>query len=413
LSFPGVGGWFAGVDAVSQDGSWLAGVQTTETGEVILHGNTVVWRRGTNDLIPLELSPGQYSPTVSSVSNEGDVIFTAYVAGETASFVRDRTGVVLGLPSLYPPQASTGPGTSPVFVSASSADGQTIVGGSGGGGAAGAIPLRATLWKNGIAQELPAGGYSVSWAGAVSADGRIVGGSVGDGTTVRAAVWVDGILQQSLADDPHGSQVLQVVNGVGGDPAAWAALGYDWIARSDGVVRRFDSGLFEQYGLSLSGSQRGVKLLVNDDALYLVTMESPIRTTVGTHTTTSGELAAHVLVLPTDYTYSPSEAFDVSGDERVTPLDALIVINALNEHPNTALFDLPGVRQAVPKIDTNGDGELSPIDALLIINYLNGSSPAGADNAASAEGEAASSNPAFPADDYFNLLGSDSPRRKR
>src|SRR5436189_6350188 len=58
LSFPGVGGWFAGVDAISQDGSWLAGVQTTETGDVILNGKTVVWQRGTNDLIPLELSPG-------------------------------------------------------------------------------------------------------------------------------------------------------------------------------------------------------------------------------------------------------------------------------------------------------------------------------------------------------------------
>jgi hypothetical protein len=418
LSFPGVGGWLAGFDAISPDGSWLAGVETEDTGDFILNGKNVVWRRGTNDLIPLELPPGTYGPVVRGVSNEGDVIYWAGVAGETASFVRDRNGVVHALPSLYPKEASNGPGTSPVLVMAISADGQTIVGGSGGGGFAEALPPRATIWKNGIAQELPSGGYSQSYATTVSDDGRIVGGSVSDGAISRAAVWVDGILQQSLVDDPRSNGALQVIHGVGGDPAAWAALGFNWIALSDGVLRPFDSGLFESYGLSLTGSQRGVELLANDDALYLVTMESPVSTAVGTTTTTTGQLATHVLILPTDFTYSPSEAFDISGDHHVSPLDALLVINALNEHPNTALFDLPAVRQAIPKIDTNGDGELSAIDALRIINYLNDSSPAGADNMsanniASAEGEAPPSNSAFPTDDYFNLLGSDSPRRKR
>ena len=76
LSFPGVGGWLAGFDAISPDGSWLAGVETSETGDFILNGKNVVWRRGTNDLIPLELPSGQYGgPIVRGVSNEGDVIF--------------------------------------------------------------------------------------------------------------------------------------------------------------------------------------------------------------------------------------------------------------------------------------------------------------------------------------------------
>src|SRR4029079_5206227 len=142
-----------------------------------LKGKTVVWRPETNDLIPVEPAPESAGgPTVRGVSNEGDVIFTAYVRGETASFVRDRAGVLLALSSLYPPDASTGPGSSPVFVNAISADGQPIVGTSGGGGSAGALPRRATIWKNGIAQELPTGGYSESQARAVSDDGRIVGG---------------------------------------------------------------------------------------------------------------------------------------------------------------------------------------------------------------------------------------------
>ena len=405
LDFPAAG-WFRSVDAVSQDGSWLAGVQTSETGDVILNGKTVVWRRGTNDLIPLELSPGQYGPIVRGLSNEGDVLFTAYVGSETASFVRDRTGVLLALPSLYPPEASTGPGTSPVFVNAISADGRTIVGISGGGGIPGALPPRATIWKNGIAQELPAGGYSQSFAGAVSDDGRIVGGSVGDGTTARAAVWVDGVLQQSLADDPHGTLVLQVVNGVGGDPAAWAALGYDWIARSDGVVRSLDSGFFEPYGLSLTGSNRPVKLLANEDALYLVTLETPSGFAAGFNFYSSGKLAAHVLVLPTDYTYSQIDALDLSGDHRVSLVDALLVINALNEHPNASLIDLPGLRQALPKIDTNGDGELSLVDALRIINYLNEPATASPNGTAtSGEGEGISDSFTAAADEYFLTLG--------
>src|SRR4051812_35888284 len=123
------------------------------------------------------------------------------------------------LPSLYPKEGSNGPATSPVFASAISGDGQTIVGSSGGGGFPDALPPRATMWKNGIAQELPVGGYSMSYAGTVSDDGRIIGGTVSDGTTAKAAVWVDGVLQQSLVDDPHGSDVLQVINGIGGDPA--------------------------------------------------------------------------------------------------------------------------------------------------------------------------------------------------
>ena len=62
LSFPGVGGWFAGFDASSQNGSWLAGVESEDTGDFILNGKVVIWHRETNDLIPLGISPGTYGP---------------------------------------------------------------------------------------------------------------------------------------------------------------------------------------------------------------------------------------------------------------------------------------------------------------------------------------------------------------
>jgi hypothetical protein len=52
--------------------------------------------------------------------------------------------------------------------------------------------------------------------------------------------------------------------------------------------------------------------------------------------------------------------FDLSGDGLVSPLDALLIINRLNQ---------PGAADDF-RFDVNGDGELSPLDALLVINRL-------------------------------------------
>jgi protocatechuate 3,4-dioxygenase beta subunit len=52
---------------------------------------------------------------------------------------------------------------------------------------------------------------------------------------------------------------------------------------------------------------------------------------------------------------------DVSGDGLITPLDALLIVNRLNQP--TIGSDLP--------FDVNRDGSLSPLDALLVINQLN------------------------------------------
>ncbi len=55
---------------------------------------------------------------------------------------------------------------------------------------------------------------------------------------------------------------------------------------------------------------------------------------------------------------------DINYDNRVTPLDALLVINRLND-PNRT--DSP----SAISVDTDGDGKITPRDALLIINRLN------------------------------------------
>lgn len=64
----------------------------------------------------------------------------------------------------------------------------------------------------------------------------------------------------------------------------------------------------------------------------------------------------------------PTEPLDVDGDGFITPLDALLVINDLNENGPRNLAG--GVPPQHP-VDVNGDGSIAAIDALLIINRLN------------------------------------------
>jgi VCBS repeat-containing protein len=78
---------------------------------------------------------------------------------------------------------------------------------------------------------------------------------------------------------------------------------------------------------------------------------------------------------------------DVTGDGLVVALDALIVINDLNENDTRTLPLAPGGN---PFLDVNDDGAASPIDALQVINYLNNPP------VALAEGESLLGNAAQP-----------------
>ncbi len=65
------------------------------------------------------------------------------------------------------------------------------------------------------------------------------------------------------------------------------------------------------------------------------------------------------MVTPVNHNiYNP---LDVNSDDRVTPIDALLVINILNDN---------GRLTTEIKVDTNGDGQISPLDALLVINGI-------------------------------------------
>jgi hypothetical protein len=62
---------------------------------------------------------------------------------------------------------------------------------------------------------------------------------------------------------------------------------------------------------------------------------------------------------------------DVNGDGFVSPIDALQVINYLNDRTKPRQLTLPVNQPLPPYVDVNGSGEVSPQDALLVINFLN------------------------------------------
>ncbi len=62
------------------------------------------------------------------------------------------------------------------------------------------------------------------------------------------------------------------------------------------------------------------------------------------------------------------DPLDVDDDGVIVPLDALLVINDLNEN---GARELIGPSTGPPYLDVNGDGFVTPIDSLLVINYLN------------------------------------------
>lgn len=80
-----------------------------------------------------------------------------------------------------------------------------------------------------------------------------------------------------------------------------------------------------------------------------------------------------------DLSHNFLEPNDVNDDNRISPVDALLVINTLNDHRSSLTST-----HAAGFHDVNDDSRVSPIDALLVINQLNAnrdpstSSPTGA-----------------------------------
>ena len=68
---------------------------------------------------------------------------------------------------------------------------------------------------------------------------------------------------------------------------------------------------------------------------------------------------------------NPLNHLDVDGSGLVTPQDALMVINDLNERGSRLLLLPTGEAGPPPYLDADGDGSVSPADVLLVVNALN------------------------------------------
>ena len=66
---------------------------------------------------------------------------------------------------------------------------------------------------------------------------------------------------------------------------------------------------------------------------------------------------------------------DVNADGRVSPSDAVLVVNHLNRSAAAALPVLVEGESPPAYVDVNGDGNATAIDALLVVNWLNAQSP--------------------------------------
>ena len=75
---------------------------------------------------------------------------------------------------------------------------------------------------------------------------------------------------------------------------------------------------------------------------------------------------------------NPTNRRDVNNDGHVSPLDVLLVINAINSRVMSALKASNDQREGEPPLDLDffldvtGDENVSPLDALTVINWLNG-----------------------------------------
>jgi hypothetical protein len=79
--------------------------------------------------------------------------------------------------------------------------------------------------------------------------------------------------------------------------------------------------------------------------------------------------------------HNKTKPLDVDGDGFVSPVDALIGINLLNE---VGAHELPAPTSELappPFYDVNDDLFVSPLDVLLVINFLNGVAPEGSPEA--------------------------------
>ncbi|HND52467.1 MAG TPA: SdrD B-like domain-containing protein, partial [Pirellulaceae bacterium] len=78
------------------------------------------------------------------------------------------------------------------------------------------------------------------------------------------------------------------------------------------------------------------------------------------------------------YYSNPNDQFDVDADGFVAPIDALLVVNAINELTSSFKSSVSNSLQRPYFLDVNADSQLTPQDVLAVVNRLNQLSNLGA-----------------------------------
>ena len=153
-----------------------------------------------------------------------------------------------------------------------------------------------------------------------------------------------------------------------------------------GSVRVLDQDLNESYEMFVSDQRFeivGSILKLRSDIALIFDLEPYVDLTISARSLSEPsqliESFARIEVLPNPTPWTNiTSPLDVNGDDIINAIDALIIINHLNN--NGGPQALPGIatsrttRGTPDYIDVNGDGSVGAIDALIVINRIRRSS---------------------------------------
>ena len=189
-----------------------------------------------------------------------------------------------------------------------------------------------------------------------------------------------------------------------------AAAGYDVPEDAPGAIAGFvyvdDPDYGEEYLISVSDS----RFEVVDNTLKLIEGESLtwvepgfVDVTLTAVSLRNGALLSkqtriHIVKDATPY-HNDQDPADVDGNGVISPIDALIIVNYINNFGPGAIN--PEGEGPIPNLDVDGDGMVSPIDLLIIVNIINGSD--NSQDYISADPESSTDEEAIADDDIHSI----------
>jgi hypothetical protein len=410
------------VVAISDNGKWALGLCHL-AGSWDIPEQTVIWNlqdaahpqvvdalTGAHDLLPSSL--GEHA----SITDDGSFVFNSFTLG--INLVHSN-GVVERVPQ---PFDATPNSPSDQQVRAISRDGRIMIGID--------APGNVLIWHDLSPSDLsiPAGSLGGD-AESISADGRVVGGTIADygsggiGAYPQAAVWVDGSLR--ILRDAAGNQLDGTVDYIlpqsGGEDHGWIVIGRTYgLPGFEGRYIAFTDSTFSEYTLvplhefisQQSGTDDSVTLSqvlnveLRGNSLYVFSAYSkPVTVPIGgggacvddpsllstdrpvpdgavldpirrcVRVLSDEAMPSHVdpSFFGTVYIVPLPLPLDVDGDGQIAPSDVLLVINALNSKLAAGVDDSSlAWGSYYARLDVSRDGHLTAVDALVIINNING-----------------------------------------